>query len=764
MKKNYLLGLIIIGLISLSVYSTYAMFTSSVETNDIVSLSASTLPTESEIVEYERLTIKSKEKKVIEYTVNNNTNNSLYYGVWYEMINPSSINDDIVIGKSEDTTNDTLGQLSSRSNAKVLFVIENKTDSNIVVNVGVGYGETSSLNLPTNRYLITEVYSSGILATEYIESLLPSNPTTMNNDDPDGNVRYMGANPNNYVRFNNELWRIIGVFDVSSTSGGLTEKRLKIIRAESIGNYSWDNKPSGTGSSDLQYGSNDWTDSALMEVLNNGAYWNRTSGSCPSGQNGATTSCDFSSNGLTEEAKALIGDAVWNLGGTTSYTSESNGLPSHFYSYERGTNVYTGRPTYWVGKIGLMYPSDYGYATSGGTTTNRASCLAKEMYNWNSSNYSDCKTNDYLYNSSRSQWTITPSANGSFGIHSIAYGSNVALGTPTSDVLINPTIYLKSNILIIDGDGTSENPYILETLSPGAYYITSLVSSNPDTMNNDDPDGNVRYMGPNPNNYVSFNGELWRIIGVFDVASTYGGPTEKRLKIIRNEPIGQYSWDNKGSGTGSSDSEHGSNDWTDSALMEILNNGAYWNRTLGTCPYGQNGATKICNFSSIGLTEEAKALIGDAVWNLGTVTNMFSALSKNWYDYERGATVYSGRPTYWVGKVGLMYPSDYGYATGGGATTNRTSCLSTAIYKWNNSSYSDCKTNDYLYNSNLSQWTMTHYTSSSSTLIYVNKAAETNTNYANITSNAVRPTVYLKSTVSITGGDGSSSNPYTLSL
>ena len=59
-------------------------------------------------------------------------------------------------------------------------------------------------------------------------------------------------------------------------------------------------------------------------------------------------------------------------------------------------------------------------------------------------------------------------------------------------------------------------------------------------MNNDDPDGNVRYMGADPNNYVLFNNELWRIIGVFDVASTYGGPTEKRLKIIRNESIGNY--------------------------------------------------------------------------------------------------------------------------------------------------------------------------------------------------------------------------------
>ena len=299
-------------------------------------------------------------------------------------------------------------------------------------------------------------------ASQFITSLLYYNPDTMNIDDPEGNVRYMGSNPNNYVSFNGELWRIIGVFDVASTYGGATEKRLKIIRNESIGNYSWDNKASGTGSSDSSYGSNDWTDSALMEVLNNGAYWNRTSGTCPSGSNGATTSCDFSSNGLTDEAKLLIGDAVWNLGGTASYTSVSNGLPSHFYNYERGTTVYSGRPSYWVGKIGLMYPSDYGYATSGGTTTNRAYCLAKEMYSWDSSSYSDCKNNDYLYDSGTFQWTITVYSNNIDHVFGVYSSGRIINGHASNNIYeILPAIYLASAVEIIGGDGSPSNPYTL---------------------------------------------------------------------------------------------------------------------------------------------------------------------------------------------------------------------------------------------------------------------------------------------------------------
>ena len=56
-----------------------------------------------------------------------------------------------------------------------------------------------------------------------------------------------------------------------------------------------------------------------------------------------------------------------------------------------------------------MYPSDYGYATSGGSTTDRAACLAKEMYNWDGSDVSDCKNNDYLLKSYY-QWTLTPTS------------------------------------------------------------------------------------------------------------------------------------------------------------------------------------------------------------------------------------------------------------------------------------------------------------------------------------------------------------------
>ncbi len=274
----------------------------------------------------------------------------------------------------------------------------------------------------------------------------------------DNNLRYIGSNPNNYVLFNNELWRIIGVFNNIDDGTGNKETRLKIIRNEPIGEYSWDNKASGTGSSTSSYGSNDWSDSALQIVLNEGAYWNRTSGECPYGEDGATTSCDFTNNGLTEEAKSMISNAKWNLGGSSTYTDAT---ASMFYERERGTDVCTNRPTEWIGKIGLMYPSDYGYATSGESSTDRETCLNTELYYWDGAGVSDCKNNDWLHESSDSQWTLTPSSSASnyvFIVYSRGrvYPNNVSIRNAVS-----PALYLSSNVKISGGDGSQGNPYQL---------------------------------------------------------------------------------------------------------------------------------------------------------------------------------------------------------------------------------------------------------------------------------------------------------------
>ena len=428
-REIILISLLVIALITVSLYQTLATDITMSEGTATVTDLAYTFDITDQNGRV--VNVKAGVTKILDIFLTNNNSGTVKYGIAYT---PSSVKtDDITIAQMSTSRDSVSGKINKGEVKQITLTIENNSTSDITLTLVpiAGYENGGDLILPNNHTLITEIYEIEkpvLLATEYIEALLSSNPDTMNNDDPDGNVRYMGANPNNYVKFNNELWRIIGVFDVKSSESGSTEKRIKIIRDDSLGNMKWD---SGNV--------NDWSQASLQEYLN-GEYYNT----------------------IDSVSQSFVGDTYWNLGGTKTYTSASNGLASHFYGYERGTTVYSGRPTYWIGKIGLMYPSDYGYATSGGTTTDRASCLAKEMYNWDASSYSDCKNNDYLYNSSLYQWTISPRSSFSNNVFSVyTTGYVYGINAYNSYNSASPVLYLLSTVEITGGEGTSENPYIL---------------------------------------------------------------------------------------------------------------------------------------------------------------------------------------------------------------------------------------------------------------------------------------------------------------
>ena len=341
---------------------------------------------------------------------------------------------------------------------------------------------------------------------DVINEAVNTNSSMFASDDADKNIRYIGKDPSNYVYFNCsdyanptadtcELWRIIGVFNNVTKGDGTKENLVKIIRVDSLGGFHWDFKKSGVGTSTSDSGSNDWTDSQLMMMLNPvdylksgytnssdiislgsqqlyskmGSYYNGTKGCEParvaSGASFSCTEVDFTSTGLKNDTtRNAIEEVVWNLGGTSTYDSASNGLASHFYGYERGTSVYTGRPTTWTGKIGLMYPSDYGYATSGGTTKDRAACLAKELYNWGSSDFSDCKRNDYLRDVKNWQWTLAPYSAYAYGVFGVYWDGYVRYSNlnarPSREV--HPVLFLKSNIQVDKGTGAKSDPYQLK--------------------------------------------------------------------------------------------------------------------------------------------------------------------------------------------------------------------------------------------------------------------------------------------------------------
>ena len=283
-----------------------------------------------------------------------------------------------------------------------------------------------------------------------------------------GNIRYYGASPNNYIYFNCEtypdtnceLWRIIGVFD----------GKLKIIRNENIGAYSWDNKNATTGAPAL--GKNDWSTARLMKLLNpsdyykvdtndNGLgqslYYNSASGKCYSDFDNATVDCDFTSTGIKDTTRNMIAETTYNLGGWNN----NSVYPNQIYEYERGTTVYTGRPTTWKGKIALAYPSDYGYAVDLGQ------CKDKTLKDYGDD--STCTSNNWIKtiitnNGGNYGWLLTPFynyPNTVWDVNKMGYTNyNNAVGSAFG---VNPVLYLNPDISIVGGGtGTMNNPFVVE--------------------------------------------------------------------------------------------------------------------------------------------------------------------------------------------------------------------------------------------------------------------------------------------------------------
>ena len=254
--------------------------------------------------------------------------------------------------------------------------------------------------------------------------------------------RYEGKNPNNYIWFNNEYWRIIGVFE--SASHGLDGKNLvKIIRASALGGLAWDKSVT-----------NNWTTASLNFLLN-GAYYNATdgtnSGYCIGNAARATiiSNCNYTKKGIQAGYRGMIANVTWYLGGYSSIKTTTDA----FYGYERGTMVYSGRPTSTTGYIGLMYPSDYGYSVLS------SSCA--RTTNLDSYGTSTCAGASWLYGQGY-EWLLTPfstesvfvfffSDSGDLNYDYTVYGYNS----------FRPVIYLNASVYKIDGDGSLNSPYII---------------------------------------------------------------------------------------------------------------------------------------------------------------------------------------------------------------------------------------------------------------------------------------------------------------
>ena len=202
----------------------------------------------------------------------------------------------------------------------------------------------------------------------------------------------------------------------------------------------------------------DLNNSGTSITVNNSLYYNSGSGTCYNGRSNATKSCDFTSTGLKNDTtRNMIEDSTYYLGGVSSSKIYSNDS----LTMERGTNVVipgttcsgtscndtVTRTTSWTGKIGLMYPSDYGQAAD-------LTQCNQTLYDYDNAT---CKTNNWLYNGA-SQWFLTPNSSSAYyawvSYDSVNNDNNVCYTEG-----VRPVLYLYSELFIESGSGTESDPY-----------------------------------------------------------------------------------------------------------------------------------------------------------------------------------------------------------------------------------------------------------------------------------------------------------------
>ena len=282
--------------------------------------------------------------------------------------------------------------------------------------------------------------------SDKLKTIVESNTTKYSgSNDENAGYRYSGKTPNNYVYFNNELWRIIGSIPTKQMDGTITNL-VKIIRNDSIGSYAYDAKSSGyTGV---------WGNNTLYTLLNTHYFATSTSNlngqnssGCYSYQNFSRPDCNYNEIGIlsTGYYGKMVEQVYWNTGSTNPDRTSGEA-----YTDEISIQNISGY-------VGLMLPSDYGYATT-------SSYHDIDLYDYTG----NVLSNNWLFNQGY-EWLATAD-NGTYDtlVDAMAIYNSGNCGKTAGFTSYNisyngysvrPVVYLDSNVYVVSGDGTQSNPY-----------------------------------------------------------------------------------------------------------------------------------------------------------------------------------------------------------------------------------------------------------------------------------------------------------------
>ena len=451
---------------------TYAYFSLVVSGNDVAeTINVSTTKIELIYTDGNEIKVDSIEPKwttTKTITVENTGNEEAYYALGWQKLYNEIQQEELVIRSTCTSSGVTGGTCSSTDNVVIPQTSEVTAETNTVLypykeNVLILPGEKHTYTVTiefinyedkAQNYNQGKKFYGTLGAAESIKKVTLSNyilenynilgltkieqTATGNQNYATSEYRYQGKTPNNYITFNGEtgVWRIIGVFEVETPQSDGTytkENKVKIVR-DSIGKGAWNTTAS-----------NNWTTATLMTTLNSGDYYNRTG--------------MYANNGLTTKAKSQISSTKWYLG-NTSYTGNTKKI----YTQERSTSVLSGNKQTWDGKVALIYPSDYMYASS--ACYNDDTKIGHDYYG--SSPYDTdyrsetCKSTNWLFLNNWF-WAVSPSSlHSNCAVFVNGSGAVDDISTSSSSGGLRQSVYLDSSVKYIGGDGTAKKAFEIE--------------------------------------------------------------------------------------------------------------------------------------------------------------------------------------------------------------------------------------------------------------------------------------------------------------
>lgn len=178
-KAVYLTGVIVVGLLFLTLYQTYAMFTSSVSSDTVINLDT-TLNYKFKINTTQTFKVDANTVLHFNAIIENEMEGSIKYGIYHNYNLSSNTNvqiGEIVLDASTVTTSPNgTGVINASESKTVPIAIINNSNATIEVSFGITTGYTSNtLTYPANTYALVKTIDDDAIGSASCESNLTYN-------------------------------------------------------------------------------------------------------------------------------------------------------------------------------------------------------------------------------------------------------------------------------------------------------------------------------------------------------------------------------------------------------------------------------------------------------------------------------------------------------------------------------------------------------------------------------------------------------------